>query len=883
MAETKTRQSILDIVVNNDKALASLQKYQKELAESTARTRELKEAKKEEGDESGELQRQINAEMEVQKALKKEMREISYQIQKNIQQNTEQEGSLVSLRGQLSQLTRQYDELSEADRTGDIGKGLQKNIMEVQKKLTEAEQSTGRFQRNVGNYSKSFQDAFSAMGGSASGVINPIKNVTSGLKVMSQTPVIAILGLLASIIGKVIESLKSSEESINSVSVAMAPLNAIGNIVSKMFQGLGSIVAKVAEFFGALLEKLGLVSDEMKAAQEITKQEIELRKMQREATKADADASLEIAKLKSDAADKERFTAQERLEFLRQAGEKEKEIAQRALEDARLQYEIIKAKNALTKSSAEELQKEADAYAAMVAAETAYYNKTKEINKQVSSLQKEQRSQAEAAVTARINAEKSLIQQELSVARKGSEEQLSLQRQLLAKEYEAQVASTKSKVKDAAARNRTLLLLEQKYRNDLEKLQREHDAEMLALETQVLTNRMNALEEGSREYLAAAVALRQHELDTLARMQDESDAAFESRRLAAVKALNDAQRRLIDDATESARLALENKMNELGQTGIEKARAEIELRKYELESLTRQVGESDEAFYARQLAARKAYNDAQRALMDAETADRLRQLENEMNAQHEGTLERIAAEIEMKKFELDSLHQLEEESDADFKARMLAAQKAYVEAKKSYADAEMAIEENKAKVMTSLMEGIINIMDATGTENKGMVALSKTLALAQIAIETGIATAKGISQAQSVPYPANLAAIASTIATIMSGITSAIKSVKSAKFAEGGLVVGPGSGKSDSIPARVSNGESVINARSTSMFAPLLSAINEMGGGASIPSPSGGENGIAMLAQAVAVGMRAADIKVSVEEINQVSERVDTIRAIAVQ
>jgi hypothetical protein len=55
-------------------------------------------------------------------------------------------------------------------------------------------------------------------------------------------------------------------------------------------------------------------------------------------------------------------------------------------------------------------------------------------------------------------------------------------------------------------------------------------------------------------------------------------------------------------------------------------------------------------------------------------------------------------------------------------------------------------------------------------------------------------------------------------------------------YATGGLINGPGSGTSDSIPARLSNGESVINANSTAMFLPLLSAINSMGGGTAFNS-----------------------------------------------
>ena len=50
-------------------------------------------------------------------------------------------------------------------------------------------------------------------------------------------------------------------------------------------------------------------------------------------------------------------------------------------------------------------------------------------------------------------------------------------------------------------------------------------------------------------------------------------------------------------------------------------------------------------------------------------------------------------------------------------------------------------------------------------------------------------------------------------------------------FASGGYVSGPGTGTSDSIPARLSNGESVMNANSTAQFGGLLSLINEAGGG----------------------------------------------------
>lgn len=56
----------------------------------------------------------------------------------------------------------------------------------------------------------------------------------------------------------------------------------------------------------------------------------------------------------------------------------------------------------------------------------------------------------------------------------------------------------------------------------------------------------------------------------------------------------------------------------------------------------------------------------------------------------------------------------------------------------------------------------------------------------------------------------------------------------------GGMVYGPGTGTSDSINAKLSNGESIINARSTAMYAPLLSYLNQQGGGRSFAAPGVG-------------------------------------------
>jgi bll1643 protein len=252
---------------------------------------------------------------------------------------------------------------------------------------------------------------------------------------------------------------------------------------------------------------------------------------------------------------------------------------------------------------------------------------------------------------------------------------------------------------------------------------------------------------------------------------------------------------------------------------------------------------------------------------------------NEAALQHQNTL---LLEVEWRRAELDALQQMEGESDAAFKARQLAAQQEYVDAKKRLADYELEVETAKAQAIAVISGSISDLLEEAGENNKALAIASKVLALAEISISTGVAIAKGIAQAQSVPFPANIAAIATTIGTIMAGITSAIKTVKSAKFAQGGYVEGPGTGTSDSIPARLSDGESVNNALATSMFTPIYSALNQLGGGVPIVA-SQTSNQIAgedMLARAVAKGVSTLNLRVGVDEIRDVESRLRAVESL---
>ena len=127
---------------------------------------------------------------------------------------------------------------------------------------------------------------------------------------------------------------------------------------------------------------------------------------------------------------------------------------------------------------------------------------------------------------------------------------------------------------------------------------------------------------------------------------------------------------------------------------------------------------------------------------------------------------------------------------------------------------------------------------------------------------------------------AGVADAAAKLALLKAAFAGAKALVKG--FSVGGYVQGSGTGTSDSIPARLSNGESVMTAKATSMFSPILSAFNQLGGGVPIVANNGGSNiGMDMLAAAVARGYQMAPQPVvSVEEINRTQRRVQTIENI---
>jgi plasmid maintenance system antidote protein VapI len=146
--------------------------------------------------------------------------------------------------------------------------------------------------------------------------------------------------------------------------------------------------------------------------------------------------------------------------------------------------------------------------------------------------------------------------------------------------------------------------------------------------------------------------------------------------------------------------------------------------------------------------------------------------------------------------------------------------------------AERETLKNKSKLSreekTQLRE-INKLLDANNkVRENSTYQMEKTLEL----LDKEIAKSKEVEKLQKRKAAASL--LFGGIGSGIMDIADIIKNPKKyadKKASNGAYISGAGTGTSDSIPAMLSNGESVINAKSTSIFGGLLSAINVAGGG----------------------------------------------------
>lgn len=854
------QQKIIEIRVRYDQAVQGIAKYTQAINQLKTEQQQLKDELKQGTISEQQYNTAMAQNREQVKAYQADIRALSREYQNNIKEQRENEGSLVSLRAQLSRLTASYDQLGREMRKGEMGENLRKQIMEVSQELKEAEAETNRFYRNVGNY----ESGFNGLNMSVQQILREMPNAAMSMN----TFFLAIsnnIPMLVDEINRLREANKAAAaEGRAGVSIWKALSGAFFSWNTAISVGVtlltvygGEIVKWIGNLFNAK-KQVGILADEvnrynssMVEARKRAGEEIgQLRVLYSQVSNVNLSMEARLSAVKKLQTEypayfknltKEQILAGNAAAAYRQltndimAAARARAAQERIDELAGRQIQEQRGANA----DANWIRKNQQLYEQAIRYRQENQRK---LNEQFGD---DMTSPAARAATVEMYREYRKLFGYIVEEYDKISGRLERHKKNVA-DIEKQMQGYTGYINQAAdAMGR--LEYDDKEAEKMPKpqlKQEQTDANEIAPKENEESERLQELQ----DKLADIVAKGYEERRKIVAAKYDREIAEIKERLATENNLTAEDQKKMNEQVVTLE-QLKNK--ELDKLAEEQMFKDIENERTRIEQQLVAAGDNWEK-----------QKEARRQMLEQE------QLEAEA---------RIMSEVENEEERNQLLYELREA----FNQKRLALEKKFSEEETKQRKAEAAkalkIEQEKYTAAGQLTNAAAKALEAFGNESKALTALSKTLALATVAINTGKAISEAIAANAGKPW--GFATIATVIAQILSAMTSATSIINSAKFATGGLVSGPGTGTSDSIPAMLSNGESVMTARATGMFAPLLSTLNQLGGGVPItpgePTPAIGEE---FLAAAIAKGMeRMPRPVVSVEEINKVSKRVEVI------
>jgi hypothetical protein len=613
-------------------------------------------------------------------------------------------------------------------------------IMET-KKQTEALDESGKS-------ATSLSETFSSMGGPIGSTIQSVKALNAGLMKLVLNPIGAVITALVLALTALYKAFTSTKAGAELLDQVMAGIGAAMDVLRDRVLKVGEALVKffTGDFKGAFeaagdsVKGLGSeIAAEFQEAMNIKKELQAIDDAQRNLNKTRALQNKLIADAKLKIND-ETLSYEERLAALESIRKEEIALAKQEEVLAERRFKAIQAQNALSDSSKEALDAEAQAYVVLQQAQQTSAQKQKELFDQEKALRDRQRAErkaAEAERAAKFKEANDKIAQyiEEGVQARGITRDEELEREK--KQYEEALAIAK------------------KFGQDTTKI-----TESYRQQEKVINDKYDQLQLDKEKTNAAS--LRELEV-----------------------------------------LAAQNKLNELLLTND----AESQIVK-----------------------------DQQQFLIDVQEQqilDQMTYLQNKQNltAQEMLELEKLkTAYLALQKQEKDASDQRKKSSQENVELRKqqnLAEQQAFGE----------------------LAGTIVGIGKLLGDQTKE----NKALAIADALVNTYLGITQVIGQKSVLPSPFDVIAKIAQIAVISGTGFKAVQNIKSVPItgggggsgggssaagvprprglASGGVVEGIGTGTSDSVPAMLSAGETVINAQSSRIFGPTLSAINAFGGG----------------------------------------------------
>lgn len=789
------------------------------------------------------------------KALTAEKKAYEKEIQQNIKIETQATGSLNQLRANLQKMTAEYNALSAAAREGDVGKRMAADIKSQQEAVNEAEMALGNYRSQVGNYENAIRNALpfgnnfllqlSQSAQHAGGATNMIKGAASAIGSLVKqaaafiaTPIGAtIAALYASYkwlsfqIGEVNDRIKENERLTYNQRAAMTGAEAWNaaytNSIDRMAESMVNAQSKAKTFW--------------------TQLKIYAKDVFKYGFWGGAAAFV------SQAAE-----ADELKEVYDQIAAKEKELT------------------LARRNSYEELAK----------LETEIAEKRLESNDKQAYTDEQRRKFAQEAADA--------IEEKYKIIKDIAQRELELE------ELRASTTENSVETNDKLAQMRAgIIRLEAQEANELRSVQRRLN-ETDAKATQTAKTRAKAIKEAKdaalkaeKDYFQLVQQMRtktkESELKSISEQNSVAKKSAE-KRIGEIDILlktaegEQATWLLQEKETLNKRiLALDEK--------YQKDRISVE-EKYSEEALRKELAREEARIRAR-LGMDAQMDALARAQVKNENYSDLKSEDNGKRLSAQRAIAQEELRIAMDKYQAllsmdDATKESLYDSDVAYQTAVLNGEMAIQDAKLETAritkeQAEYQL--NTTLTAMSTISGVaVNLFNTLAQDNAEFAEFAKMLALFNIGVNTAVAISEAIAgnAARPIKMAIAIAAVLSAIAQAYEVLNQAEKPA-TPKFASGGLVTGPGTGTSDSIPARLSNGEAVMTAQAVNDWGAMLSAMNVASGGNAIevgnlPRRGDGMQGMERMLERVLLRIPAP--VVAVMDINKGQRRVHVMEAI---
>lgn len=902
MAEEKI---ILEFEIDAKEALDTLAKAREQLVLLRKEQSELQKSIK--NGTAGEDAKKRFAEIGVEiKNLNGVIRANTNELDNQVKAYKAAEGSLEQIRAELKNVKSEYEALSAAEREGARGQELidKMNKLNLSAKEVQAQMSGVPI-----GLSKAVA-AMKQMGPFAGNAAAGVSKLGLAFKALLANPIVLAIAAIVAVIKKLVDSFKKNDEAMTKLQKAFAPFKAVLSVIERAFQAIVNVIAKVIEWYGKLYSKIISIipgmKDYVQAQEDIVESTDKLEDKEREYTVNSAKRNAEISELRNKSLESEKYTVEERRKFLEDALKLEKEDADEKREIAAEKLRIAQ-KQALGEIGYTEMTEEAwnklsdeqkntlsQLQADVINTTTEFNNSIRRMTSQLNSFdkevkrqeeerqkqQEEDRKKAAENYKQRVELERTALQEleDLTIesmkdlqVKEEKQAQVQTQREIDAIKEKLKTETNLSETARKAM-NQKIVLLETNLQLKLGEISKKYNEERLKSQLEL-----------TQKYYEEALKTATGE-KAIAYQQILSNMVFDSQ----IKALEDRKKYLfdiIDDVSdkEAMEIAKESqqidaiidslrKNKSLAATKIEvEGQNAIDAIKSANEQLIQEISDNKllGKFYDNEVEKTKIFEQQARnrlAIAEAEY-NRLKNYSEEEQKAVYGSFENyqnvlLTAENNVVKSQNDVANAIRNTNEV-----MKQQQLALIETFNSYVDS-----------MNGLVGAFGNLFTTLAEDDADMQKFANAMAYTQIMMDMAQGISGAVAQAQSVPFPANIAAMITGMTAVTTAIGSAIALYKQnnkvatpPKFADGGLVGGVTSDRTDdSVSAKLSVGEFVM--KSSSVKSLGVDTLNSMNTTGRIPQAQFSYD---MLREIVVEAASSVKNEVSVQEITSLQRKVE--------